>query len=141
MNQQPNDQQPNDLQSNDLQSNDHSEPRADGDFSVETTSLDDGSRCLAVRGELDLATAPTLEAQLVAAAESATTTVIVDLTECGFLDSSGLAVLVKANKSLNGIGPLTLIASSPLILKVLEITNLNRAFAIHPTLAAATRAD
>ncbi len=53
-------------------------------------------------GELDLAAAPTLEEELwkVAAAER----LVVDLRELEFIDSTGLSVLVKANRRAQETG-------------------------------------
>jgi anti-sigma B factor antagonist len=50
---------------------------------------------LKLSGELDLASCPELEQELVHAATLGTA-VVVDLRELGFIDSTGIAVLVKA---------------------------------------------
>src|SRR3954454_9200675 len=58
-----------------------------------------GADCviIAVAGEIDMATAPQLAASL---QDYADTDVIVDLSRVGFLDSSGINVLVAAYKRL-----------------------------------------
>ena len=64
--------------------------------------------------------------------------VIVDLTGCTFLDSSGVRVLVGAQRDVvGGGGGLELVAAEPNIVRVLEITNVNTVVAVHATLDAA----
>jgi anti-sigma B factor antagonist len=51
---------------------------------------------IAVRGELDIATAPDLEAALEAAIRDTVGAFTIDLSEVRFIDSSGLHVLLRA---------------------------------------------
>ena len=91
-----------------------------------------------VRGEVDIATAPKLREKLVELASRGAKQVIVDLDGVEFLDSTGLGVLIGGMKRLRGLdGDLTLVCTQPRILKVFEITGLNRAFIIHETVGAA----
>jgi anti-sigma B factor antagonist len=55
----------------------------------------DGVRVIAIRGELDLSTAPSLE-PAVEEALANPDTVMIDLTECEFIDSTGIAMIVRA---------------------------------------------
>jgi anti-sigma B factor antagonist len=107
-------------------------------FEITIEALNDGSQVLSVEGELDLGTAAELKRHLLAAISSRPPAVIVDLTRCCFIDSSGLNVLVKGNKHLDGAAPLKLVIPNPDILTVFEITALDAVFAIHSTRAAAT---
>ncbi len=87
---------------------------------------------VAVKGEVDIATAPKLREKLVELASQGVHQVVVDLDGVEFLDSTGLGVLIGGMKRLRGHdGDLTLVCTQPRILKVFEITGLNRAFAIH----------
>ncbi len=93
---------------------------------------------VAVRGEVDIATAPKLREKLVELASQGAQKVVVDLEGVDFLDSTGLGVLIGGMKRLRGLdGDLTLVCTQPRILKVFEITGLNRAFTIHETVDAA----
>ncbi len=93
---------------------------------------------VAVRGEVDIATAPKLREKLVELASQGAQQVVVDLEGVDFLDSTGLGVLIGGMKRLPGLdGDLTLVCTQPRILKVFEITGLNRAFTIHETVDAA----
>ncbi len=69
-------------------------------FNVEVESLDGGIHSFAIAGELDQASAPQLRDPLKEAIEGGAGAVIVDLTKCGFIDSTGLGVIVEAWKIL-----------------------------------------
>jgi len=56
------------------------------------------------RGELDLASAPALQAQLECAWQSGAEQVIVDLREVEFMDSTGLAVIIGAHRHAQEAG-------------------------------------
>ena len=93
---------------------------------------------IVVRGEVDIATAPKLREKLVELASGGAKQVVVDLEAVEFLDSTGLGVLIGGMKRLRGLeGDLTLVCTQPRILKVFEITGLNRAFTIYETVDAA----
>lgn len=55
----------------------------------------DGSLTLRVEGDLDLATAPLLDKEIERATASQAAMIVVDLDQVGFIDSSGLYVLVR----------------------------------------------
>jgi len=105
---------------------------------VEVTEAS-GSTVVRVRGELDLATAPQLDEALGGIDPGGH--VVVDLSEVGFLDSSGLAVLLQARQRLGADGAeLRLVVSRPSILRVLEVTGLMAVFPVFDTLGDATEA-
>ena len=106
-------------------------------FDTAMRRLEDGTVVLSVDGELDFATGPRFKENLGDAIKAGDSRVIVDLTGCDFVDSTGLNVLVHADIHLNGTGPLTLIVPHENVLRVFEITRLEDNFVIHPTLVAA----
>lgn len=55
---------------------------------------------VSVFGELDQATAPKLRSALTEALELREKSVLVDLSDCGFIDSTGLSLLVEAKRRL-----------------------------------------
>ncbi|MEA2376957.1 MAG: anti-sigma factor antagonist [Thermoleophilaceae bacterium] len=55
---------------------------------------------LLVEGELDIATASRLISILNSSVADALKAVVVDLTDVGFMDSTGLALLINANRRL-----------------------------------------
>ena len=69
-------------------------------FAANTDELDGPIRKISVVGELDLDTAPILETALLAARDSGETSVLIDLSGCEFIDSSGLALIVQAWRDL-----------------------------------------
>jgi anti-sigma B factor antagonist len=90
---------------------------------------------LAVTGEVDVATAPSLRARLVELVGEGKVKLIVDLEKVDFLDSTGLGVLISVVKRVRSEdGDLALVCTRKQILKVLEITGLTSVFAIHSTL-------
>jgi anti-sigma B factor antagonist len=56
---------------------------------------------LMVEGEIDVATAPRLIAALNEAVAESVGSVIIDLTAVGFMDSTGLALLINAHRRLS----------------------------------------
>jgi anti-anti-sigma factor len=104
---------------------------------IGTEFLNDGTGLVSVAGDVDMSTASHLETALLAAVESAKHGVIVDLSTCEFIDSSGIAALLKANRCLDGAGPLALIVANPDILRVFEVTGVDRLLKIHSTIEAA----
>jgi anti-sigma B factor antagonist len=69
-------------------------------FRVETDSLQ-GLLALTVAGELDQGTAPELRGALAEALGNGPGGVLVDLSDCGFIDSTGLSLLVEAKRRLS----------------------------------------
>ncbi len=87
---------------------------------------------LTVAGEVDVYTAPLLRQKLVELADSGVSRLVVNLEPVGFLDSTGLGVLVAAlNRMRRQGGDIELICSQLRILRVFEITGLTRVFTIH----------
>ena len=100
-----------------------------------------GDYCvLAVRGEVDVYSAPDLHDELATLLESGAETVVVDLTEVGFLDSTGLGVLVTARAAAVDAGrALQIACDHERILKLFKITGLDAVFEIHPSVDAAVQ--
>ena len=114
--------------------------RSKRSFAVVTEQLGNGVPVVSIVGELDLATAPTLEQPLFAACDRADGAVAVDLARCGFIDLRGLHVLLAAQERLErDRRPLLLITGNPNVLRILRMTRVDGLFEIHPSRAAATR--
>jgi anti-sigma B factor antagonist len=69
-------------------------------LAVKRTSRD-GVELLLVEGELDIATAPRLISVLNKAVQEVLHSLVVDLSDCGFMDSTGLALLINAHRRLS----------------------------------------
>lgn len=85
-----------------------------------------------VRGEVDVSSAPALQQRLGELFSGGAGKVVVDLTDVGFIDSSGLGALVSArNAAEESGGALSLVCTSERILKLLMITGLDGVFDVH----------
>jgi anti-sigma B factor antagonist len=106
-------------------------------FNVETERLDDGVGVVSITGELDQATAGDLREPLREAIEGNTRAIMIDMTHCGFIDSTGLGVIVEAWKLLqerNGDSAgLAVCCPEPEVKRLLEVTGLDQAIAIRDT--------
>src|SRR5665647_899020 len=85
-------------------------------------------------GELDIHTSHEFRVCLVGAVEEGVARVVVDLTDVTFIDSSALGVLVRGARRSAELGhELMIVCPGGSVARVLEITGLNRAFAIYAT--------
>jgi anti-anti-sigma factor len=106
-------------------------------FEATAAQLDDGIRVIAVRGELDLSTAPELEGPLDEAIAAGDASVLVDLSACEFIDSTGIALIVRAWQQLDrgaegeGEGRVVICSYNDQVRRVLEITGLELSIPIH----------
>jgi anti-sigma B factor antagonist len=91
----------------------------------------DGRTLVTVHGEVDLATSPQLRDCLAGIVDDKPS-IVVDLDDVGFIDSTGIGVLVGGVKRArsNG-GDLALVCNQRRILKVLEITGLTQIFSVY----------
>jgi anti-anti-sigma factor len=81
------------------------------EFSV-TVHSEGSAEIVVVRGEVDLATADAVRADLHVAFERAET-VVLDLREVDFMDTQGLAVVIEAQQAADDDGPRFAIARAP----------------------------
>ena len=106
-------------------------------FEATAARLDDGVRVISVRGELDLSNAAELEPALEEAIGSGRGSVLIDLSECEFIDSTGIALIVRAWQRLDaaaggdGSGRLAICSDNAQVRRVLEITGLEHSMSIH----------
>jgi anti-anti-sigma factor len=97
-----------------------------------------GSTIVALRGELDIASAPVLRERLLGVMSERASQLVLDLAAISFCDASGLAVLVNTGRraSLLG-GGLRLAAPSVPVLVALNVTGLRWQFATFASVTAA----
>jgi anti-sigma B factor antagonist len=116
--------------------------RADGPA---TFCLHCSSGCAVVvaTGEIDLYTAPALRDSLIRAGESSSS-IVIDLTEVTFLDSTGLGVMLGAlGRARTTDRSVALVGPTDMVKRVLQITGLDQVFSTYARLdeALAARAD
>ena len=110
-------------------------------FDIKAEQAADGVYVIALTGEVDLYTAPEFKQQLLDVIGKGATTVVVDLTDTTFIDSTTLGVLVGGVKRLRPerAASSSIVCSDRNITKIFEITGLNRVFPIHATRAGGAR--
>ena len=113
------------------------EPSTNSDvaeFRIEEQSPRPAVRILVVHGDADLHAAPELRERLRGAIDDGATTLVVDLSETSFLDSTSLGVLLGAMKRLREQdGQIRLVVPRPEVRRIFEITLLDRIFPLHET--------
>ena len=103
----------------------------------------DGIEVIDVQGEIDIYTAPRLRELLIDLVSTGSYQLVVNLDKVGFLDSTGLGVLVGGLKRVRAHdGSLDLVCTREQILNIFRITGLTKVFGIYQTVdqaIAATR--
>lgn len=97
------------------------------DLTVQVDELD-GWAVARVYGDVDVATAPRLRERLVGLVTKGQSRIVLDLDEVGFLDSTGLGVIIGVLKRTRTHGgDLRLVATNERLLALFELTGLDRA--------------
>lgn len=85
-----------------------------------------------VGGEVDVYTAPKLRESIVSAVDEGHNRLVVDVEKVDFLDSTGLGVLVGSLKRARSEGgSLDIVCTQERILKIFDITGLDKVFGLH----------
>lgn len=106
-------------------------------FEVRSEELADGIRVFAVRGELEMNTVPELQRKLEDALSDLTASIVLDLSECEFIDSTGVALIVRTWQRLDsaggngGEGRLVLCCSNHQVQRLLAITGVENSISMH----------
>ena len=100
---------------------------------VSVKQVDGVKSVLSVTGILNAHTAPLLKEQIVGHVSGGARQFVIDLTLVDFIDSSGLAVLVSGMKRARAEGGnLKLVGVQPNVMRVFELTLLDRVFSFFP---------
>jgi anti-anti-sigma factor len=106
-------------------------------FEVKNEELEGGVLSFAVRGELDLNTAPALAGPLEEALSNADdASVLIDLSGCEFIDSTGIALIVRTWQRLDrgaggeGGGRLAICCPNDQVERLLKITGVESSIAM-----------
>lgn len=103
------------------------------DLSLAVRTVQDRT-VLDVTGEVDVYSAPELRERLAETLSAAAPSLVVNLSEVSFLDSTGIGTLVSGlNRAVQFGGKLTLVCDQERILKLFRITGLDTVFTIRPT--------
>ncbi len=85
-------------------------------------------------GDIDMHESPKLRASLMSSMGGKPASIVVDLSQVGFIDSSGVATLVEGLKSSKSAGiEFVLCGMSSKVLDVFELSRLDKVFKIVPS--------
>jgi len=99
---------------------------------INLTNPRPGVAVLALDGRLNLVSAPQLRTAITEAVDGGRTRVVVDLSAVGFMDSSGLGVLIAGlKKARQQGGDLRITGVTQQVATVLQLTNLDRVLQAH----------
>lgn len=104
-------------------------PRRAADLLAVRTAQDHSTFLIALSGDLDLSNAAKLEHVLREAARSDATETVVDLTHLQFIDSTGLQLLILADRTAQANGrSFALLRGTPMVQRVFDVCGLSGAF-------------
>jgi anti-sigma B factor antagonist len=102
-------------------------------FRVDTEPLE-GGHAVNITGELDQATVPELKRVLGEALESHYGAVFIDLSDCEFIDSTGLSLLVQAQRRLTDDGRgFAICCPKADVKRLLQLTGIDEAVGMFDT--------
>ena len=116
-----------------LHKTDRSLPIPDA-FDIARRELDDRTSVISIAGDLDLSTAPQLKWMLLDSLEAGHSQLVVDLSRATFMDSTALGVLIGVNRNLEVGARLAIVCDRASLLKIFELSGMDGAFSIFPTL-------
>ncbi len=86
----------------------------------------DGVPVIGAEGEIDLGTVDSFRQAVSEAVGLHPSSLIFDLRQVKYMDSSGLGILVAARRKLGGTDPVVVISDQPAVIQALRITGLDR---------------
>ena len=108
------------------------------DFTSERTVVSERLGLIELSGEVDLYTAPRFKDDLVALIETGVHDIVIDLSQVTFIDSTALGVIISGVKRLHERdGHLRIVAASRPVVRILDITGLDKVLTIFDTSEAA----
>jgi anti-sigma B factor antagonist len=106
-----------------------------------TNEIVDEVRVVAIRGELDIATSPGVRGVLDEAAGDESRPLVIDLSQCEFIDSTGLAALLHGAKpAQNGESHVAIVSPDGELRRLFQLTAVDRTIPIHGSLEEAIAA-
>jgi anti-anti-sigma factor len=112
----------------------------DQDAIATAVDYQNGIAVLKVGGDIDLATVPALEAAIDEALVASPTSLVIDLTDVGFLASAGLQALVATHNNVTPSAQFAVVANSAATSRPIQLTGLDQIFELYPTLDEALTA-
>ena len=101
---------------------------------IDEFCLDQDLWLIELTGELDVATVEQFKAAMSRVVDGGARTIVVDLVHLTFLDSSGLATMLGALRTVELVGGRLLVAcANPTVLRLFQITRTDTTFEIVPS--------
>jgi len=98
-----------------------------------SVTVSEGAAAVRLTGDVDLATVSSLRSRLHELVINGHVHLAVELDAVTFMDSSGLGVLVAAQREVRVFrGSLVLVAPSPPVRRLLSLTSLDKVFDVRP---------
>lgn len=111
---------------------------ADADIQLRAEDPDERTRVIIASGEIHLSTAEPLSEAIAGALDDGRTAIVLDLEDVGFIDSTGLSVLLNGLRRVTRArGRMAVVCVNPTVLRLFTITKLDTTFDIVDTRAAA----
>jgi anti-sigma B factor antagonist len=101
----------------------------------------DGGTVVRLAGELDLYNAHAVREALLTATEESPDRLVVDLSDVSFIDSTALGVLIEARSRMSNRRAFILAAPGLETKRALEVSGLDKHFAVHDSLDDALAAS
>jgi anti-sigma B factor antagonist len=114
---------------------------AEPQFELFEDEVDERTHVIAVSGEIHVSTAPEFSTRLNDAIGQGKTSVVLDLADVSFIDSTGLSVLLNGLRRVTRRGGrMAIVCTNPTVLRLFEITRLDTTFEIVDSREAAVAA-
>lgn len=95
-----------------------------------------------LEGEIDLHVSPRIAATVNAALKEKPRQLVIDMSKCSYIDSSGIAVLIEAMQNAEKYGgKFALVALQENVKPIFEIAKLDQVFRIFPDVDTALMAE
>lgn len=103
-------------------------------FKVDAEPLTNGVHAVSVVGELDQSTAPELREALDQAMGNGNGAMFIDLSDCEFIDSTGLSLLVETQRRMtDGERRFAVCCPGEDVRRLLELTGIDAALGLYDT--------
>ena len=110
-----------------------SQPKPDA-LVAEATPIGAEAYLIRLQGEFDLHTGPQFERRVLEALGRGASQIVIDLSDVSFIDSTTIGILMRTRKRLAPLrGRLLVICSDRNVLRLFEITALDRMFELYRT--------
>jgi anti-sigma B factor antagonist len=105
-----------------------------------SVARDDGIAVVTIGGEIDLSTAPAFEAAISGALAQDPTVLVIELSGVEFMASAGLRILAATQEKISKSAQIAVVANNPATNRPIQLTGLDKVFAVYPTLDDALKA-